>query len=72
MILASLVGIFAIPPHYVLFQGMRERLKVSARPRKTPAFDMVTKGDSPLPTLAPARDTKGAAADEGPTRRGAL
>lgn len=32
MILASAIGIFAIPPLYVLFQGMRERLRPGARP----------------------------------------
>jgi multidrug efflux pump subunit AcrB len=49
MILASLVGIFAIPPLYVLFQGIRERLKGLARPDK----EMVTKGSGPLATIAP-------------------
>ena len=33
MILASFVGIFAIPPLYVFFQGLRERLRPGARPR---------------------------------------
>jgi hydrophobe/amphiphile efflux-1 (HAE1) family protein len=33
MILASVVGIFAIPPLYVLFQTMRERLRPGARPK---------------------------------------
>jgi hydrophobe/amphiphile efflux-1 (HAE1) family protein len=32
MILASFVGIFAIPPLYVMFQAMRERLRPGARP----------------------------------------
>src|SRR6201987_2104002 len=32
MILASFVGIFAIPPLYVMFQGIRERLRPSAGP----------------------------------------
>jgi multidrug efflux pump subunit AcrB len=50
MILASLVGIFAIPPLYVLFQDIRERLKASARPHK----NAVTKGATPLATSAPA------------------
>jgi hydrophobe/amphiphile efflux-1 (HAE1) family protein len=50
MILASLVGIFAIPPLYVLFQGIRERLKASVRPHK----DAVTKGVTPLTTPAAA------------------
>jgi multidrug efflux pump subunit AcrB len=60
MILASLVGIFAIPPLYVFFQGIREKLKASARPRKTP--DAVTKGAPPSVTLAPASAAPGAAA----------
>jgi hydrophobe/amphiphile efflux-1 (HAE1) family protein len=36
MILASFVGIFAIPPLYVWFQAIRERLRPAARPRKEP------------------------------------
>jgi hydrophobe/amphiphile efflux-1 (HAE1) family protein len=36
MILASFVGIFAIPPLYVMFQAIRERLRPGARPRETP------------------------------------
>jgi hypothetical protein len=32
MILASFVGIFAIPPLYVFFQAIRERLRPSSRP----------------------------------------
>jgi hydrophobe/amphiphile efflux-1 (HAE1) family protein len=34
MILASFVGIFAIPPLYVMFQAIRERLRPSAAPQK--------------------------------------
>jgi len=34
MILASFVGIFAIPPLYVSFQAIRERLRPGARPRE--------------------------------------
>ena len=34
MILASFVGIFVIPPLYVTFQAMRERLRPSARPKE--------------------------------------
>jgi hypothetical protein len=33
MILASFVGIFAIPPLYVTFQTLRERLRPAARPQ---------------------------------------
>jgi hydrophobe/amphiphile efflux-1 (HAE1) family protein len=32
MILASFIGIFAIPPLYVTFQALREKLRASARP----------------------------------------
>jgi multidrug efflux pump len=34
MILASFIGIFAIPPLYVMFQAIRERLRPGARPNK--------------------------------------
>jgi len=34
MILASLLGIFAIPPLYVSFQSIREKLRPSARPKE--------------------------------------
>jgi multidrug efflux pump subunit AcrB len=37
MILASFVGIFVIPPLYVSFQAVRERLRPSTRPRETSA-----------------------------------
>jgi multidrug efflux pump subunit AcrB len=33
MILASFIGIFAIPPLYVAFQAVREWLRPAARPR---------------------------------------
>lgn len=33
MIMASFVGIFAIPPLYVMFQAIRERLRPGARPK---------------------------------------
>jgi hydrophobe/amphiphile efflux-1 (HAE1) family protein len=36
MILASFVGIFAIPPLYVMFQAIREKLRPGARPRENP------------------------------------
>jgi hypothetical protein len=35
MIAASFIGIFAIPALYVTFQGIRERLRPSARPDAT-------------------------------------
>jgi hydrophobe/amphiphile efflux-1 (HAE1) family protein len=34
MIFASLIGIFVIPPLYVTFQGIREKLRPSSRPRQ--------------------------------------
>jgi multidrug efflux pump subunit AcrB len=34
MILASFIGIFAIPPLYVFFQAIRERLRPGARPKE--------------------------------------
>src|SRR5262249_55344170 len=37
MLSASFIGIFAIPALYVIFEGIRERLRVSARPVATPA-----------------------------------
>jgi len=39
MILASFVGIFAIPPLYVFFQAIRERLRPAARPKERPPAD---------------------------------
>jgi hydrophobe/amphiphile efflux-1 (HAE1) family protein len=35
MMLASFIGIFAIPPLYVAFQAVRERLRPATRPQKT-------------------------------------
>ena len=34
MILASFIGIFAIPPLYVTFQAIRERLRPGSRPKE--------------------------------------
>lgn len=42
MILASFVGIFAIPPLYVMFQAIRERLRPGARP----AVERPAKGEA--------------------------
>ncbi len=39
MIAASFLGIFVIPPLYVTFQGLRERLKPSSRPRSAPVSE---------------------------------
>ena len=37
MIFAAFIGIFVIPPLYVTFQGIRERLRPSSRPRQPAA-----------------------------------
>jgi hydrophobe/amphiphile efflux-1 (HAE1) family protein len=42
MILASFIGIFAIPPLYVMFQAIRERLRPGARPATEQATATVT------------------------------
>ncbi len=47
MILASFIGIFVIPPLYVSFQAIRERLRPSTRPHKT---------SPPAPTPSPQGD----------------
>jgi hydrophobe/amphiphile efflux-1 (HAE1) family protein len=48
MILASFIGIFAIPPLYVFFQAIRERLRPGARPReKLPGSPAPTDQGSP-------------------------
>jgi multidrug efflux pump len=36
MILASFIGIFAIPPLYVMFQAIRERVRPASRPHRKP------------------------------------
>jgi hydrophobe/amphiphile efflux-1 (HAE1) family protein len=41
MIFASFIGIFAIPPLYVFFQSIRERLRPGARPKQVTAADAV-------------------------------
>ena len=47
MILASFIGIFVIPPLYVSFQALRERLRPSTRPHMT---------SPPAPTPSPKGD----------------
>src|SRR5690349_23478000 len=54
MILASFIGIFAIPPLYVTFQAIREKLRPSSRPRK------------PAPPAPEAGEVPPAAAGAGP------
>lgn len=48
MIAASAIGIFAIPPLYVLFQWLREKLRPAVRPK-------LAKGESPAVRDDPAR-----------------
>ena len=50
MILASFIGIFAIPPLYVFFQAIRERLRPAARPQQLPPTSM-----EPLPAGSPGK-----------------
>ena len=61
MILASFIGIFAIPPLYVSFQSIREKLKPSSRPHK-PA---PTEAAEPAPAAAasPSHDHADVAAE---------
>ena len=47
MLTASFIGIFAIPPLYVMFQSLRERLRKSARPT-------AARKDEPIPADHPA------------------
>jgi hypothetical protein len=53
MILASFLGIFAIPPLYVTFQSIRERLRPSVRPKEV---------SHDLPAQEPGGETKIASA----------
>jgi multidrug efflux pump len=53
MVLASFVGIFAIPPLYVSFQAVRERLRLGARPHKVaPEAAEPAAGEIPKPAAA--------------------
>jgi hydrophobe/amphiphile efflux-1 (HAE1) family protein len=60
MILASFLGIFAIPPLYVTFQAIREKLRPSTRPKERPnetapgsaAADAAHEAGPPQPTAA--------------------
>jgi len=53
MILASFIGIFAIPPLYVMFQAIRERLRPSIRPAEAAAAGDATSAteNPPAPAL---------------------
>jgi len=50
MIFASFIGIFVIPPLYVAFQSIRERIRPSARP---PAAQVLDASKSPTPDASP-------------------
>ena len=52
MISASFIGIFAIPALYVIFQGMREWLRSSARPARRPT-EKLAEEQVPADHLAP-------------------
>ncbi len=57
MLAASAIGIFAIPPLYVLFQWLRERLRPAARPKaaKGPATEAAKEAAVPAaPAPAPS------------------
>jgi multidrug efflux pump subunit AcrB len=44
MIAASVLGIFVIPPLYVMFQAIRERLRPGARPKVPPPAEAPAPG----------------------------
>jgi multidrug efflux pump subunit AcrB len=58
MVLASLLGIFTIPPLYVTFQAMREKLRPAARPKERMEKPQPGNGD-----IKRDRKTASAAAD---------
>jgi multidrug efflux pump subunit AcrB len=55
MILASFIGIFVIPPLYVAFQAVRERLRPSTRPRDQSGVGVTKPSghDAPIQPKAP-------------------
>jgi hypothetical protein len=61
MILAAFIGIFAIPPLYVMFQAIRERLRPGARPAKASSE---AAGPEPASPAAPASEPPAHAAAE--------
>jgi multidrug efflux pump len=61
MILASFVGIFAIPPLYVMFQAIRERLRPGARPTRTP--ERATEDEPPVKAADETKHSTQAAAE---------
>ena len=61
MILASFIGIFAIPPLYVTFQSIREKLRPSSRPRKPPPAEAAE--PPPAAAASPRHDHADVAAE---------
>jgi hypothetical protein len=56
MILASFVGIFAIPPLYVMFQAIREKLRKGARPKEKPPAPPAVEAPAPELERHPAAE----------------
>jgi hydrophobe/amphiphile efflux-1 (HAE1) family protein len=56
MILASFVGIFAIPPLYVMFQAIREKLRKGARPKEQPPAPPAVEAPAPELERQPAAE----------------
>lgn len=48
MIMASMIGIFAIPPLYVMFQSIRERMRPGIKPKKIENEDPKGAAGAPL------------------------
>jgi hypothetical protein len=61
MILASLIGIFAIPPLYVMFQAIREKLRPSSRPSEREPIEAAPMQSAKVKT--PSSTDKGIAAE---------
>ncbi|MGA2871124.1 MAG: efflux RND transporter permease subunit, partial [Verrucomicrobiota bacterium] len=54
MILASFIGIFVVPPLYVTFQAIRERLRPAARPHVAAPETKTPEAEAPSAAKAPA------------------
>jgi hydrophobe/amphiphile efflux-1 (HAE1) family protein len=63
MILASLIGIFAIPPLYVMFQAIREKLRPSSRPSEPKPIEAAGAQSAKVKTSSPTDADKGIAAE---------
>ncbi len=61
MILASAIGIFAIPPLYVMFQAIREKLRPSSRPNEREPIEAAGVQSAKVKTSSPT--DKGIAAE---------